>query len=306
MSRAKFLRQTLLDVGRSVGSPAGRPEPFEWDSQGVTGSCLGHSTVLIKTSGLWVLTDPVFSTRVGIGWGPFILGPKRYTGPALMPKAFPAPDLLLLSHAHFDHFDTPSLRRFSRDTPVVVPTGVADLARRLRFRHVHELAWDRSCTLETRGGRVRITAFRVAHWGARMLRDHHRSYCGYVLERDGRRVCFAGDTAYTTAFSQLPRSVGEIDLMLMPIGAYNPWIRAHCDPEQAKQMADDAGARYFVPIHHQTFKLSSEPMMEPSQRIRAAFAQEPQRLLAAHVGETFHLPEPARQLPHATADLNRA
>ncbi|MDB6150445.1 MAG: beta-lactamase domain protein, partial [Chthoniobacter sp.] len=86
-----------------------------------------------------------------------------------------------------------------------------------------------------------------------------------------------------------------IDLMLMPIGAYDPWIRAHCTPEQAAAMARAAGARSFVPIHHETFKLSDEPMNEPGHRIRAAFANEPHRLLAVGVGETFRVPLRQRQ-----------
>ena len=79
-------------------------------------------------------------------------------------------------------------------------------------------------------------------------------------------------------------------MMIMPIGAYDPWIRAHCSPEQAVAMADMAGARYFVPIHHETFKLSHEPMEEPAARLRAALAKEPGRLLAVSVGETFRVP----------------
>jgi L-ascorbate metabolism protein UlaG (beta-lactamase superfamily) len=141
-----------------------------------------------------------------------------------------------------------------------------------------------------RDHQVTITAIEVNHWGARMLRDEHRGYNGYILERDGRRICFAGDTAYTTAFARLRDEARPIDLMLMPVGAYDPWIRAHCSPEQAAAMSAMAGARHFVPMHHETFKLSQEPMHEPGQRIRAAFAHQPERLLASSVGETFQVP----------------
>jgi len=103
-------------------------------------------------------------------------------------------------------------------------------------------------------------------------------------------VGFAGDTAYTPAFARLKDPARPIDLMLMPIGAYDPWIRAHCNPEQAAEMARSAGARTFVPIHHETFKLSAEAMDEPAVRVRAAFAAEPHRLLAVNVGETFRVP----------------
>jgi len=103
-------------------------------------------------------------------------------------------------------------------------------------------------------------------------------------------VVFAGDTAYTGAFKTLGERAGGVDLALMPIGAYDPWIRSHCSPEEAVAMANQAGARTFVPIHHETFKLSAEPMDEPSRRLRACLKAQPERLLAVHLGETFHVP----------------
>jgi len=281
--------------------PAARPDPARWSDAAITGSCLGHSTVFLNFLGVRVLTDPVFSERVGPGIPPFILGPKRYVAPALGPKDLPAPDVIVLSHAHFDHLDVWSLRKFDRATPVVTARATADLLHRRGFRRVHELDWGQSIALETRAGTIRLTGLEVAHWGARMMRDEHRGYNGYLLERGGHAVCFAGDTAYTPAFARLNDPRRPVDLMLMPIGAYDPWIRAHCSPEQAAAMARAAGARTFVPIHHETFKLSAEAMDEPAARLRAAFAAEPHRLLAVSVGETFRVPlrsarkEPARR-----------
>jgi L-ascorbate metabolism protein UlaG (beta-lactamase superfamily) len=153
--------------------------------------------------------------------------------------------------------------------------------------------------LSLRGREMQVEAIPVAHWGARMMRDTHRGYNGYVLERAGRSVCFAGDTAYTDSFARLRRRPRPLDLAIVPIGAYDPWIRAHCTPEQAAAMAAQAGAEHFVPIHHQTFKLSSEPMDEPAARIRAAFAGEPHRLLAVNVGETFRVPGSTSRSPDA-------
>lgn len=270
--------------------PSERPAPSSWPDDGITGSCLGHSTVLLNVCGVWILTDPVFSNRVGPGLPPFILGPKRYLQPALRPKEFPQPDIIALSHAHFDHFDTWSLWKFPRKTQIVTATGTRDLLRRRGFSNVKELGWGESVTLSPRGRSITISSIEVAHWGARMLRDVHRGYCGYVMEREGRSVCFAGDTAYTPAFSRLGRREHGLDLILMPIGAYDPWIRAHCSPEQAVAMAEMARARNFVPVHHQTFKLSSEPMDEPAARVRAAIAKTSMRLLAVNVGETFRVP----------------
>jgi L-ascorbate metabolism protein UlaG (beta-lactamase superfamily) len=293
MPRLKFIRQMIFDGRGKPLKPAARPDPARWSNRAITGSCLGHSTVFLNFLGVRVITDPVFSNRVGPGIPPFILGPKRYVAPALMPRELPAPDVIVLSHAHFDHFDTWSLRKFDRKTPVVTARATGDLLRCRGFRNIHEIDWGQSVTIDTRHGPIRFTAIEVAHWGARVMRDDHRGYNGYLMERDGYTVCFAGDTAYTKAFARLKNPRRPIDLMLMPIGAYDPWIHAHCSPEQAAAMARDAGALHFVPIHHETFKLSSEAMDEPAARLRAAFAGEPQRLLAVSVGETFRVPLPA-------------
>jgi len=288
MSRFTFLRKMIFDGRGYPPAARHRPTPADWRDDQITGSCLGHSTVLMNFLGARVLTDPIFSLRAGPGIGPGVLGPKRYLLPALSPRDFAAPDVIVLSHAHFDHLDRRSLRKFPRNTPVVTAHATRDLLR--RFRHVHELAWGESATLSIRGSALTIRALPVQHWGARTIRDTHRGYNGYLLERAGRAVLFGGDTADTHAFSALRDPGRPIALALMPIGAYDPWIHAHCSPEQAVRMAAEAGAHYFAPIHHQTFKLSSEPMDEPAARLRAAFSHEPHRLLAVDVGETFHAP----------------
>lgn len=290
MSRLRFIWKMIFDGRGAPAPPMARPDPQSWSDDALTGSCLGHSTVLLNFFGVRVLTDPVFSKRAGPGAPPFILGPKRHLAPALALREVPAPEVLVLSHAHFDHLDTWSLRQFPRTTPVVTARATGDILRGLGFRTVHELDWQESATVATPRGPITITAVEVAHWGARMMRDDHRGYNGYLLARAGHTVCFAGDTAYTEAFARLRDPLRPIDLMLMPIGAYEPWIRAHCNPEQAAAMARAAGALAFVPIHHETFKLSNEPMDEPAARIRQAYANEPHRLLATRVGETFLVP----------------
>jgi len=290
MPRLKFLKEMIFDGRGAPAEPAERPRPADWRDDALTGSVLGHSTVLLNFLGVRVLTDPVFSRRVGPGFPPFILGPKRHVAAALSPGDLPPPDVILLSHAHFDHLDVWSLRKFDRRTPVITARNTADILRRHGFSNVRELDWEREKILPTRHGDIRVTALEVAHWGARMMRDDHRGYNGYLIERGGHRVVFAGDTAYTAAFAKLRQPHHPVDLMLMPIGAYDPWIRMHCSPEQAVAMARQAGALALVPIHHETFKMSHEAMTEPAARLRSALADAPPRLLASSVGETFHVP----------------
>jgi L-ascorbate metabolism protein UlaG (beta-lactamase superfamily) len=265
------------------------PNPARWSDAGLYAAWLGHSTVLLKLDGVTILTDPVFSQRIGLNLGPLTIGMKRLVLPALslkeMPKEIPRPDIVLLSHAHMDHFDLPSLRALeSKATHVVTASKTSDLLRMKRFARVDELGWGAS----TRVGDVNVSAFEVRHWGARMQSDTYRGYNGYVIETPRFRVLFGGDTAMTRAFSNL-RSARKFDLAIMPIGAYDPWIRAHCTPEEALAMANDAGAEVILPVHHQTFQLSREPRREPIERLSEALAGAPERLAWQDIGQEIHL-----------------
>ena len=147
----------------------------------------------------------------------------------------------------------------------------------------------KSRSVTTLAGEIDIVAFRVKHWGARVRRDTYRGYNGYVLKREQRRIVFGGDTALCNSFAEL-RAFGPIDLAIMPIGAYDPWIHSHCTPEQAVQMANDAGAHFILPVHHQTFRLSSEGFREPIERFQMALQRTPERIALREIGETFVLP----------------
>ena len=212
------------------------------------------------------------------------LGLKRLVEPAVKLSSLPAPDLVLLSHAHMDHFDLPSLRKLEgRGTTVVTAANTSDLLRVPKYYAVRELLWNETVQI----GPVSIRAFEVRHWGARMRNDTHRGYNGYTIEAGGYRVLFGGDTAYTDSFRQL-RSSKAFDLAIMPIGAYDPWIHAHCNPEQAMSMANDAGAEYLLPVHHSTFQLSREPKGEPLARFLHAAGRAEDRVPIRDFGEEFH------------------
>jgi L-ascorbate metabolism protein UlaG (beta-lactamase superfamily) len=172
---------------------------------------------------------------------------------------------------------------------VITAHRTRDLLRWTWFRDVSELRWNEKKSVSTSAGKIDIAAFCVKHWGARKRRDTYRGYNGYVLERNNRRVLFGGDTALSDSFAEL-RAFGPIDLAILPIGAYNPWIQSHCTPEQAVQMANEAGAHFIMPVHHQTFRLSSEGFREPIERFQAALQETPDRIVLREVGETFVLP----------------
>ncbi len=280
-----FFRELSKEYSRETLTPDFTPNPKRWSAEGLHATWIGHSTVLLKIDGFTILTDPVFSSRVGISVGPLTVGIKRLVDVALPPEDLPRIDLILLSHAHMDHFDLPSLRNLEGpETQVVTAVHTSDLLRVRRYAHVHELRWNESVTV----GPAKLTAFQVEHWGARMRGDTYRGYNGYLIEIGQRRIVFGGDTAYTDSFKRV-RSSRPVDLAIMPIGAYDPWIRVHCNPEQAVQMAAYAGAEFVLPVHHQTFQLSREPKLEPIERALAAVGSATDRICLRSIGQEFHL-----------------
>ena len=284
-----LFREWTIESWRPIAPAFTKPDPANWSDTQLTLAWLGHATVLINFFGIKILTDPVLFPRIGIRSLGFTIGPKRLTAPALQVHELPEIDLVLLSHAHFDHLDLRTLRYFGANTRVITARATDDLLRGTTFRETTELDWRQRKLLNTAAGDIEITVLPVKHWGARTQRDTHRGYNGYLIQRNGCRIVFAGDTAMTDTFSELRRD-GPIDIAIMSIGAYNPWIHSHCSPEQAVEMASAAGARFIVPVHHQTFRLSFEPFHEPIERFEAALSKTPERIALREIGETFVLP----------------
>jgi L-ascorbate metabolism protein UlaG (beta-lactamase superfamily) len=283
---APFLWRRMAEDRRRSVAPSPRVPRYEnWPPQGLHAAWIGHSTVLIRIGGFTILTDPVFSASIGIKVGPFVLGMKRLVAPAIDISELPVPDLILVSHAHMDHLDRPSLRKLENPrTTVITAASTSDLFRASRYGAFHELRWGESRQV----GPASVRAFEVRHWGARTRTDIHRGYNGYLIEAGRYRVVFGGDTAYTDLFRKI-RSSRPVDLAIMPIGAYNPWIYSHCTPEQALAMANQANAEFVLPVHHRTFKLSNEPLGEPMERLLAASSPNEHRIPIREIGGEFQL-----------------
>lgn len=286
---ARWLRRLAKDVPRQVAPAPLKPTPTRWSENDISVCWLGHATVLVNFYGLHILTDPVLGDRIGISAGLGTIGPKRFVAPALRFEELPPIDVLLLSHAHMDHMDLPSLRQFPHGTFTLTARSTLDLLGGTGLKQVQEVAWNERVTFRGSQGALEVEAVEVKHWGQRWPSEAPRGYNGYILRREGKSILFGGDTARTPAFSEL-RSRGPFEVAIMPIGAYRPWIWNHCTPEEAVEMANAARARYIVPVHHQTFQLSEEPALEPIQRLEAALTREPERLALRRIGETFVCP----------------
>ncbi|HEV2294466.1 MAG TPA: MBL fold metallo-hydrolase [Tepidisphaeraceae bacterium] len=255
------------------------PDLARWDDHSLAALWVGHATVLLRVGGMTILTDPVMSNRVGLGLGLITGGPRRLVAPALSVGELPRLDLILLSHAHFDHLDRPTLVRLNKHVPVITAHHTKDLVRDLGFRKVSELRWGEQKTI----GPATITAREVLHWGARTFYDQHRGFNAYLIESGGRRVLYGGDTAYGEHFRDLRR----VDLAVLGIGAYDPYVAAHATPEQALAMADHVRAERVLGMHHGTFRLSFEPDGEPMERLLTAAGRDTERIVARQIGQAF-------------------
>lgn len=231
---------------------------------------IGHSSFLIQIGGKNVLVDPVFSR--------YLILMRRQRHPGLRIQDLPPIDAVLLTHAHMDHLNLPSLRKIVRATKritgvapeVIVPRYVSDLVAKIGFRKITELAWWQNTMLE--GSDVKITMTPCKHWGARMFKDMHRHYGGYVLADNTHSVYHSGDTAYFQGFREIGHRL-KPQVALLPIGAYFPdsYRAVHTSPEEALQGFLDMGsATTMIPMHYGTFPLGREPMDEPLERLRNA------------------------------------
>ncbi len=283
-----LLREWTVESRRAMLPASARPTPATWRDDELTAAWLGHATVLINFFGFMIITDPVLFPRIGVRLPAVTIGPKRLTAPALTVRELPPVDLILLSHAHFDHLDTRTLHRLPRTADVITAPRTLDLLRWKHFREKTEMRWGEEKLISRDNRELRVRAFPVKHWGARLRTDNSRGYNGYVLERHGERIIVGGDTAFTDSFAGL-RGPRRFALAIMPIGAYDPWIRSHATPEQAVRMADAAGADHIMPVHHQTFRLSAEPFREPIERFEAALQSAPERIATREIGDTFRL-----------------
>lgn len=224
---------------------------------------IGHASFLIQFTDLNILIDPIFTNWL------FLL--RRLSNPGIKMSDLPCADMVLISHAHFDHFHKSTLKRLPTPRIAIVPWSVGQLTEGLGFERVIELEWWES--FERSGCKITFTP--AKHWGARYIADVHRGYGGFVIEHQGRRIYHVGDSAYFEGFTEVRKRL-KPEIALIPIGAYAPegLRNVHMGPPEAIKCFKDLNAKIFIPMHYGTFKLSFEEIDDPPRLLQKLALQE--------------------------------
>jgi len=310
LNRRKFLRNiSLVSAGflflnekiQAKQTPTlsnYKPDPTRWKNDEINIAWIGHSTILMNFFGTTILTDPVLFERVGVSIFGMTFGPSRFTHPALSVNEIPKPDIILLSHAHMDHMDYETLsaivNRYPNEIDCITAYNTADVIAELEWKSLQEIDWNEEKEIQG----IKFKALEVKHFGWRypwekdrskgFMKDG-RSFNAVVLEKNDKKILFGGDTAFHDLFKGLKDQ--NIEVAIMPIGAYEPWRKNHCNPEEALIMADEhIGAKYFIPIHTKTFKQGSEPIDEPLTWLNSSVLKYKIKLGLDDIGKTFTVP----------------
>lgn len=268
--------------------PADYPRPASHSKQ-VKVYFINHATTLIQGPGMNLLTDPVYSYRASPSqW----LGPARRREPGIAFANLPPIDVVLISHNHFDHLDLPTLKRLQAqwNPLIIVPLGNKRLLEKAGFGRVKALDWWQS--VDVKG--TKITLLPAEHSSQRWGGDHNLTlWTAYGIELAGKRIFFAGDTAYQAHFKYIRQRWGRPDLSLLPIGEYEPRAllkREHLNPHDAVLAHKDLQSRQSLAIHFGTFLLgTSRPLLTLQDLEKARLAEGVSREAFRVINEGDHL-----------------
>jgi len=200
------------------------------------------------------------------------------------------PDIILISHGHYDHLDIKSLEAlniYAKDTQVIMPLNLSTYLK--SGANVVELDWYESY----KNAGITIEAVPASHWHRRGVFDFNRAlWCSFIIKSKNRTLFFAGDTAMDAHFAEIKQKCTPIDIALLPIGAYEPkeiMKDNHMNPQEALESAKILGVKEMIPYHYATFKLTEEPIGEPHSWIKRLSIDSKIDISILDVGEIIRL-----------------
>ncbi|MBB3665105.1 L-ascorbate metabolism protein UlaG (beta-lactamase superfamily) [Prauserella sediminis] len=290
------VREAVGDMvrGRRKRRPSGpvpqcqTPDAAPGDGLHVT--WFGHASTLVELAGTRVLIDPMWSDRASPSR---VIGPRRLFAPPQALTDLPDPDVVLVSHDHYDHLDMRTVRHLAHRSAAafVVPLGVGTHLRRwgVAPERITELDWHD----ETRLAGLRITATPGRHFSGRAFARNNTLWASWVLAGQRHRVFYSGDTGYFDGFARIGADHGPFDVTLMQLGAYAPsWPDVHMTPEEAVAAHVDVGGGLLVPVHWGTFDLGPHGWADPVDRARKEAAARGVALTVPKPGERVDVASP--------------
>ena len=249
---------------------------------------IGHASFLMRISGVYWITDPLFSERA--------LLPKRKTPPGLSLDEFlalPGKKNVIISHNHYDHLDSESIRRLPADTRVFVPLGLKAMMNDLGKMDVVEMDWWQTVSC---GDRCQVVCLPTQHWSRRITQNTDTTlWASFLLLTHGRKIYYGGDSGYFIGYREIGHLYPGIDYALLPVTAYTPrWFMhyVHMDAREALDAFRDLGARYIIPTQWGTFQLGDEPIGQaPSALSKAAQSAniDPSQIIVMDIGQLLPL-----------------
>lgn len=238
---------------------------------------VNHSTFLLQVDGINILTDPVWSDRASpVSWA----GPKRFHAPGIPLSHLPPIDIVLLSHDHYDHMDLPTLRYLAHEHRPTIYTGLRTrrILKRNGISNVVELDWWQEAAARSD---MWITAVPAQHFSGRTPFDRDkRLWCGFVLQTEHVSIYFAGDTGAGPHTEQIARRFPDLDLAILPIGAFRPeWFmgEVHMSPAEALDAHLMLGSPVTVASHYGTFALADDGQDEAVDGLHELLRRAPMR-----------------------------
>lgn len=263
-------------------------KPESTVENGIRITFVNHTTFLIQTEGLNILTDPIWNDRTS----PFaFVGPKRMRPAGIRFEDLPAIDFIILSHNHYDHLDVATLQRIVRQHKprIITPLGVGAFLEQEEMKGATDLNWWQELKLSET---LSIQAVPAQHFSGRGMFDRDRTlWCGFVLRRNGGNLYFAGDTGYNEkTFKEIGARCAPISVSILPIGAYKPnWFMSpiHTSPADAVKIFLDTKTQAAVASHFGTFPLADDSQQDPLNDLIEALQNNqlaPERFVALKEG----------------------